>query len=272
MDNEGLAQIGMFSRLARTSVRMLRHYDEHGLLHPAWVDPHSGYRYYRPDQLDIVEKIRNLRDAGFTVAEMAALLQFFDDPSRLAEHLQAQRLRLAKELATAGGRVAALECLIHRLKEPHMSIEAHLATIPAMTVATLRDVIESYASEGVLWQRLMPQLIAAQVGFGDISGATFHDETYTESEVDVEIWQQVQQGFQAVAPVQCQQVPARQVVTATLLGGYDQMHQVNAALCVYVAEHGLSTGEMFNIYRVGPAQDPNPANWVTEVCLPISGS
>jgi hypothetical protein len=39
MDSEGLLQIGVFSRLARTSVRMLRHYDEHGLLHPAWVDP-----------------------------------------------------------------------------------------------------------------------------------------------------------------------------------------------------------------------------------------
>jgi DNA-binding transcriptional MerR regulator len=269
MDNEGLLQIGVFSRLARTSVRMLRHYDEHGLLPPAWVDSRSGYRYYGPDQLAIVEKIGNLRDAGFTVAEMAEVLQFFDDPSRLAEHLQAQRLRLAKELVLAGGRVAALERLIHRLKEPQMSIEAGITTVPAMTVATLRDVIDSYASEGVLWQRLMPQLIAAQVPFGGISGATFHDEEYTESAVDVEIWQQVPQAFQATAPVRCQQVPAQQAVSATLLGSYDQMHQVNAALCAYVAEHGLTTGPMFNIYRVSPAQDPDPANWVTEVCLPI---
>jgi DNA-binding transcriptional MerR regulator len=269
MDSEGLLQIGFFSRLARTSVRMLRHYDEHGLLHPAWVDPHSGYRYYGPDQLAIAEQIHNLRDAGFTVAEMAQLLQFFDDPSRLADHFQAKRQHLARELTQAGERVAALERLIHRLKEPKMKIEAHLTTIPAMTVASLRDVIDSYASEGALWQRLMPQLIAAQVPFGGLSGATFHDETYTESDVDVEIWIQVAQTFQPTAPVSCRQLPAQQVVAATLLGSYDQMHQVNAALCDYVAEHELRTKGMFNIYRVSPAQDPNPANWVTEVCLPI---
>jgi len=150
-----------------------------------------------------------------------------------------------------------------------MTIEAHLATIPAMTVASLRDIIDSYASEGILWQRLMPQLIAAKVPFAGLSGATFHDEEYTSSEVDVEIWQQIAQPFAAVEPVQCRQIPEQQVVMATLLGSYDQMPQADAALGAYVAEHGVHTGTMFNIYRVSPAQDPDPANWVTDVCLPI---
>ena len=43
--------IGDFAGLGRVSVRMLRHYDAIGLIRPAHVDPHSGYRYYTAAQL-----------------------------------------------------------------------------------------------------------------------------------------------------------------------------------------------------------------------------
>jgi DNA-binding transcriptional MerR regulator len=44
--------IGDFARHGRVSVRMLRHYyDATGLLGPAWVDPASGYRFYKGGQL-----------------------------------------------------------------------------------------------------------------------------------------------------------------------------------------------------------------------------
>ncbi len=39
-------RIGVFSRLARVSVKALRHYDRLGLLRPARTDPLTGYRYY----------------------------------------------------------------------------------------------------------------------------------------------------------------------------------------------------------------------------------
>ena len=35
-----MLKIGEFSKLSRVSVRMLRHYDEVGLLAPSEVDPH----------------------------------------------------------------------------------------------------------------------------------------------------------------------------------------------------------------------------------------
>ena len=46
-----LMPIGVFARLARLTVKAVRHYDAEGLLVPASVDPHSGYRYYRADQV-----------------------------------------------------------------------------------------------------------------------------------------------------------------------------------------------------------------------------
>ena len=39
-----MLKIGDFSKLSRVSIRMLRHYDEIGLLVPASTDPFTGYR------------------------------------------------------------------------------------------------------------------------------------------------------------------------------------------------------------------------------------
>ena len=40
-----MLKIGLFSKLSRVSIRMLRYYDEIGLLHPAYIDAESAYRY-----------------------------------------------------------------------------------------------------------------------------------------------------------------------------------------------------------------------------------
>ena len=45
-----MLKIGEFSKLSRVSDRMLRHYDEIGLLKPAEIDRFTDYRYYREDK------------------------------------------------------------------------------------------------------------------------------------------------------------------------------------------------------------------------------
>ena len=52
-----MLKIGEFSKLSRVSVRMLRHYDEIGLLKPAEIDRFTDYRYYREDQLPIAKPL-----------------------------------------------------------------------------------------------------------------------------------------------------------------------------------------------------------------------
>lgn len=150
-----------------------------------------------------------------------------------------------------------------------MTIDIRTLTLPAMTIASVRDVIPDYAAESVLWERLMPQLMASGVSLGELGGATFHDADYQDTDVDVEVWMQVQAPFEAAAPVTCRAMPEQRIVQATLYGSYDGMTEISAALGGYLADHNLATGPMFNIYRVSPAQDPNPENWVTDVCLPI---
>lgn len=82
---EHLVPIGQFAALTRLSPKALRLYAESGLLPPARVDPDSGYRYYRPDQVARARSIRLLRAADMPLAEIAAFLRE-PTPDRLDAH------------------------------------------------------------------------------------------------------------------------------------------------------------------------------------------
>src|SRR5215470_6645441 len=66
---------GEFSQIARVSKRLLHCSDEFGLLKPAHVDPHTGYRYYSAKQLPRLNRILALKDLGLTLDHIAGMMQ-----------------------------------------------------------------------------------------------------------------------------------------------------------------------------------------------------
>ena len=66
--------IGEFARLARVSVKTLRYYDETELLKPARVDRETGYRLYKASQLPRLNRILVLKELGFSLERIAALV------------------------------------------------------------------------------------------------------------------------------------------------------------------------------------------------------
>ena len=58
MDRKKLFPIGEVSKLFHISVSSLRHYETIGLLTPAYISPDSGYRYYGPEQFEVLNTIR----------------------------------------------------------------------------------------------------------------------------------------------------------------------------------------------------------------------
>ena len=62
--------IGEVSKISQVSLRMLRYYDNAGIFNPKIIHEENGYRYYTADQLDDLYRIVELRDLGFSVAEI----------------------------------------------------------------------------------------------------------------------------------------------------------------------------------------------------------
>ena len=74
-----MLQIGEFSRICQVSVKTLHHYDRIGLLAPARVDVLTGYRYYEPEQIDVMNYIQRLKRYGFSLEEIQKLLTLSED-------------------------------------------------------------------------------------------------------------------------------------------------------------------------------------------------
>src|SRR5438552_16863774 len=103
-----MLRIGDFARLGGVTVRALRHYEAKGLLAAAQVDPATGYRSYRFDQLAALDRVLALRDVGFPLADVRALLACATDTAPLVRRLGEQRERLAAELGMQTDRVRRL--------------------------------------------------------------------------------------------------------------------------------------------------------------------
>lgn len=75
MDRQHLLPIGEVSRLFHVSVSTLRHYENIGLLTPAYISPDSGYRYYGTEQFEVLNTIRYLRALDMPLSAIAEFLE-----------------------------------------------------------------------------------------------------------------------------------------------------------------------------------------------------
>lgn len=101
-------KIGEFSKLAQVSIRMLRYYDETGLLKPAEIDKFTNYRLYSIEQIPVLNKIIFLRDLGFNVSEIAVALNHWEDEF-IANQLDHKRLEIENGIKAGQEKLAKIE-------------------------------------------------------------------------------------------------------------------------------------------------------------------
>ncbi|WP_028925483.1 MerR family transcriptional regulator [Pseudonocardia acaciae] len=106
----GLLTIGAFARASRLSPKALRRYDELGLLRPAHVDPHNGYRRYAPEQVEHARLVAWLRRLGMPLARIKVVCAL--PPARAADEVAAYWREV--EADTEARRELA-EFLVHHL-------------------------------------------------------------------------------------------------------------------------------------------------------------
>ena len=98
--------VGEVAALAGVTVRTLHHYDRIGLLSPSGRTS-AGYRQYATTDLDRLHRVLLYRELGFSLEEVATLL---DDPSAdPADHLRRQHRLLRDRLERTTAMVAAVE-------------------------------------------------------------------------------------------------------------------------------------------------------------------
>lgn len=104
--------VGQMARLSGVSIRTLHHYDDIGLLKPAYTSG-NGYRLYHRPQMMRLQEILFYRDVGLSLSEIADLL---NSPHDAVQRLEQHRGRLEQQHRRTAGIIETLDATIDHLK------------------------------------------------------------------------------------------------------------------------------------------------------------
>src|SRR3954451_276277 len=91
--SDALLTIGALARRSGLTTKAIRHYHRVGLLHPAHVDPQTGYRHYSHEQVEVARLVHLLRAVDVPLQEVRECLAS-DDPDAVRTTLLRHRRRV----------------------------------------------------------------------------------------------------------------------------------------------------------------------------------
>lgn len=269
-----MLRIGPFSKLGKTTVKTLRHYDEAGLLKPAFIDAATGYRYYTAGQLLVLHEIVALRQMGFSLGEISAI----QGGRRVEEILHSRRRELAAQLNTLSDSLFRLEHYIQNRKEGKlMDYNAALKELPACTVYSYRTTLPNYAAiYGVMEEirqklaRTNPALRMAQPPY---CFNMYLDGEYREADIAVELCTAVEQKGKDGEGIVFKTLPAITVASVLHRGRYDDLGAAYAFVLGWMETNGYEpAGHPRESYIEGAWSGKAPEEWLTEIQVPVQKS
>lgn len=258
--------IGDFARLGQVSVRMLRHYDEIGLLTPSSVDPQSNYRSYAPSQLSVLNRIVALKDLGLSLEQVGLILTDRVELAELRGMLRLRRTELADEMREAGVRLAAVESRLRMIeKENEMSTEYVVKSIPAVRLAAITDTMSS----DEMGQRIGPMFDQVGEVLAN-ANATLSTPiaTYAEAESGTDVVVGFAYDGLPITGLQIVELPSAKAVCGVHLGSMDRIQESWQALHRWVVQSNYEyAGPCRELYVKSGSADQE--EWVTELQQPV---
>lgn len=241
---EGLLRIGEVARLFNLSVGTLRHYEQMGLLDPAYIDPASGYRYYGSRQLSTLNTISHLRVLDLPLTQIRKFVTTRDVDLMQRQLAQQQKLieRKRRELERVSRKID------NRLALLHDALDTELDTIctidaPELRCAVLRERVNPTDAYALEWQ--IRQLQKGQ------------HETF------------VFLGNLGVGIVA--ERPAARCLTISFRGTHGRAAPRYEQLLDYMREHNLTpAGPSREIALIDDIISDDPATYVTQITVPVT--
>lgn len=277
-------KISDFSRFSRVSIKMLRHYDELGLLTPAYVDPSTNYRYYSADQLPRLNRIIALKELGFSLEQIAHLLDGGVSGDQLRGMLKLRREEIKQKLAEEEAKLARVETRLKQidLESGPPPYDVLLRKVEPQKVATIREVV---AGEHI--SELFEEVEAYVARFGARAAAPplmiYHDADYDEQQQDIEVVIPISAAVPTTDRVNVYELEGSAAMACVVhVGSYESMGRAFNLLLRWIEDNGYEiTGAMRELYlRFGADNvgyrlpdvylSDKAAEFVTELQLPVS--
>jgi len=271
-----MLKIGEFSALTGISINMLRNYDKIGLLKPEKVDSMSNYRFYGERQIIRANRIQVLKGLGFSLNEISEILKDDTLDGRINTFLK-DKIKEKQES------LSIIERQINRMQQALYELDAHneltlsvsVKRFPAHKFVSLRDIIQDFNEEGLLWERLNKACTVNKVKFADVpySMAVTHCVDLKRKSIDTEVFKVVEQIGSNADGIRFSEMPEIEAAVVAFKGAYSQIGNINKYVYSWIEKNGYRiAGKVFNIYYKSPENESNEENYITEICYPIKHS
>jgi DNA-binding transcriptional MerR regulator len=141
-------RIGAFSLIAQVSGRLLRYYDEIGLLSPQYTDPQTGYRYYSAEQLPRLNRILVLKELGLGLEQIARLLDQGASSDEIRGMLLLRKAQITQAMQDDLAQLHLVEARLDHIDAFDQTpvLDVVVKTIPPQRYLALREVYPDVAA------------------------------------------------------------------------------------------------------------------------------
>lgn len=278
-------KIGEFYKLSGLSIDTLYHYERIGVLKPSGVDASSGYRRYEATQLLVANRLRALKDAGFSLREIVEIQNSNPPASLLIGMLEAKANMMAERISEDQSRLDRLYTNIFLIKNGGIPMlnEAVIKTVEPILAASTRKVFKkSQFDEDLetMWQdvnrhidarggkRTIPCMMIYHRGWVDLNS---WEETPDAEPLDVEVVEPLAAPVESSETIRVYRLPmVKKMACMVHEGPFSTISKTNAALFRWIRQNGYrAEGTLREIYHKGEWATQNPDEYVTEIQVPL---
>ncbi len=254
--NRILFQIGELARICGVTRKAILVYENAGALKPAYVDPHSNFRYFSAENISRVRSIRFLQSVGLSLKEIS---EYYNNPDKV--HYYLNRL------------IETREILNHRINELQLratergDLTVHKIIAPRQVFFAKRHICKSVSE---IADRLMDTDVeAVKTGFAQSEARIFTLwNSIKADEFDVINCIPMTEEFDGPERIVLEESPS---ICIYFRGPYNELKIARNRLFEYAEENNYEiTGRVSTVYLEGKITFGNkPENFLTQVLVPI---
>lgn len=271
-EGDKMFSIGEFSKMAKVTVKTLRHYDEIKLLVPAYVDNDTKYRFYESEQLLLIHQIQSFKQIGLSLEQIQTILSGGDSVTVLEQ----RKKLINRQIKEAEDQLSRIEFILSGKEEENfMGYQASIKELPACTVYSKRMVVPGYESYfeliPALGQKVMSKYPDLKCAVPEYCFIIYRDGEYKEKDIDIEFCEAVDQLKEDFDDIKFKKMPAIKAVSVMHKGDYSRLPQAYAYAFKWIEENGYQVlDNPRESYIDGIWNKESKEEWLTELQIPVT--
>lgn len=263
-----LYKIGMFASMNHVTIKALRYYDEENILKPKVIDTETNFRYYTLSQMEELHQILALKELGFKIDEIKAIISGISEK----DLLKRKRNQLMMKIADLTKVLAKIEQALDG-PEKHFSSHVLIKSLPEVMVASMTRRIDSYDDLYIMMPEMGQEMerLGCQCALPEYCFTSYPEPGYKEEGILLETCEAVTELKDDTEKIKFKVIP--EIPYAACIfhkGSYHTLSASYTSVLRYMEDNGLlMNGPIRENYIDGVWNKDSEEEWLTEIQIPV---